>query len=457
MHPLSYENFRKELTNHQIKRRKTVSDVVKLRVLSFWDSNPGLNSVEVSIVMGFKSRQLRKWKKARWKFTKNRFKERKADFVFEEDELYQRFIFRRRVLHRWVDSLWLRLTMKNILKQTRPPGWNAFKGSNGWAWNFCKRFNLSTQCKTDGKSETQEVREPKIRDQHLRYLALQQGLPQTHWAWGHFLPNQHWSWDQIPLPFSVPRRRSLNPKGEHCHISQSEFLGATGKSECGLSKRQATLHLTLRSQGPQIVPAVVIFKGKTPFRSQRELSEYEALHNVRVYFNKKAWVDTKFMLWFLKEVFCPALLEHGLLGQSQLCIMDGLSSHKTEPVKDFMRENQLFDFITAPGCTDVSSPVDHHVGALFKQLIRSSYEKAVETNSHLWRGDGDGGLESVVTGAAASERRILMAKWVSIAWANISVRSDFLLKSFLSTGCLMMVNGENHVKMRGFPDYKIFP
>jgi hypothetical protein len=286
---------------------------------------------------------------------------------------------------------------------------------------------------------------------------MQLGLPLRNGVWGHFHPSQHWSWDQIPLPFAVPYARSLNPKNESCHISQNEYLGATGKPSCGLTKRQATLHVTLRASGPQIVPAVVIFRNKTPFRTKRELEEFEKLHNVRVYFNAKAWADTKFMLWFIEEVFVKALRDHGLLDQGHLCIMDGLSSHETSDVKELMQKYKLLHFITAPGCTDVSSPVDHHVGAMFKVVIRRFYNQAVENNSHLWRGDGHGGLVSVTTGKAASERRILMARWVSMAWDNISTRSNFILQAFLSTGCLMLASGANLIKMRGFEGYSVFP
>jgi hypothetical protein len=346
--------------------------------------------------------------------------------------------------------------MESIFLETKPDGWETFAYSNGWAWNFCRRYRISDQCKTDSKSEPRSVREPRIRLQHMRYLALQNvdmNIPQDPF-WGNFPPELHFSWDQIPAPFAVPCGRSLNPVNTPCHVNAMEFLGGTGKAECGLTRRQASVHLTIRAVGPQIVPPVIILKGVDVFRTREELEAFERLHCVRVYFQKKAWADTPFLMWYVTEVFVPALRAAGIY-RPVLAVMDGLSSHETPAMRALMQLHGIIPFVTAAGCTDVAAPVDRHVGAFLKTTMRVCYKSAVKADSHLWRGTGPGGLASVATGSAASRRRVLMAQWVEQAWGEIVKREYLLFRAFVGTGCLMGRKGENGISMRGFGGYHI--
>jgi hypothetical protein len=134
-------------------------------------------------------KQIRTWNKVRYDFL-NVDKTQKAKYVFEEKELFDRFIFRRKVTGRPVDKFWLSMTMLSILQETQPMGWEQFGASNGWCWNFCRRYNITSQCKTDGKSEPRVMREPRIREQHMRYLEIQRaelGLVKDP-NWGNFPP-----------------------------------------------------------------------------------------------------------------------------------------------------------------------------------------------------------------------------------------------------------------------------
>ena len=44
-----------------------------------------------------------------------------------------------------------------------------------------------------------------------------------------------------------------------------------------------------------------------------------------------------------------------------------------------------------------------------------------------------------------------MVSWVSAAWSEMKILSAFFLFAFASTGCLIALDGENRIKMRGIP------
>ena len=241
------------------------------------------------------------------------------------------------------------------------------------------------------------------------------------------------------MPFAYPRTRSLNPIGKPCKIS--------GVLASGLSKRQASIHLTIRAVGEQVVPPVLILRGLGRAVDPTEFAHYLGLENIKGYYQPKAWCDTHFFQWYLTEVFNPAVRETGELRDQLLCL-DNLTAHDRSSSIELMKELGIQPFYLAAHCTDVAAPVDHHVGALLKLKIRELYEANLEVPGQfdLWRGEGD-----IHSDLSTAHRRCLMATWLNGAWASMKHMQSFFLSAFTSTGCLMKKNGRNLVKMRGLP------
>jgi hypothetical protein len=426
----------------------------KNNILNMVDQNPGLSRRDIGYSMGLswsgasgqigrwltlRATNVEQWGKDKSPNCKKTAVESEPKFLEAENELHDRFLFRRRKKSLFVDNRWLRKEMKKILVVLRPEGYMDFGYSNGWLHRFCIRWRISGQAKTDSKSETTEFRTAKLKAVMHKYLHIQNELEQLDSIYGHFKPSQHWHVDQVPMPFSYPRNRSLNKIGEQCKI-----IGVSP----GLAKRQCTIHLTIRAWGEQIVPPVIIFKGRGAQVEPSEVAFYNSI-GIKVYFQKKAWCDTTFMEWYILNVFNPSVRASGDLGE-QLLMLDNLNSHYAQRSIDAMKECNIYPFFLAKNCTDVGAPVDHHVGALLKVYIKSCYEKNLEKPGQyeLWRGQGDPDVPVYLT---AGRRRRLMASWLDEAWISLKSRSSLFLHAFTSTGCLMQKDGTNLVKMRGIP------
>jgi hypothetical protein len=76
--------------------------------------------------------------------------------------------------------------------------------------------------------------------------------------------------------------------------------------------------------------------------------------------------------------------------------MDSASFHKTDDVKQLLKENQVTLAVIPPGCTGLLQPLDVAINKAFKALLRVHLERILEMEA-----DGE------VSGrAAVSARRI---------------------------------------------------
>ena len=335
-----------------------------------------------------------------------------------------------RVSHRW-----LQLRFRLILMAEKPEGWETFKYSNCWSAKFCKRYRISDHAKTNKKLLPLADRLPRIRKFHSWLIyTLQCSGVQRDPKYGRFPPTHMFYCDQCPLPFCYGKTRSLNPMSTECWLAQPKD---------GLEKRQATLHLTIRAEGPQIVQPGVVFRGQGLVISDWEKSRYP--DGVRVYFQPKAWVDTPVMKCIVDDFLHDI---DGVEGEVMYG-MDNLGSHHNTGIKETLYDNNVYPVYTPSQCTDVVAPVDHHIGAWMKQCMSHLYEYELQHNLEVWE---DGGL-------TASERRVYIVNWVATAWEALKTKSEFIRKSFVSTGWLLAKDGsENHlVKLKKWQQPYNFP
>ena len=222
------------------------------------------------------------------------------------------FIWRRKVLGLKARDEWLKWAMKQILSSQQPLGWEAFRCSNGWLAGFKTRFAITARYATNIKQVPIATKLPLIKAFHVWLLRdLQMSLPPGGFAcakYGRFGPSQMFAMDQMPLPFVLDSKRTLNSVGEPVFILQPKG---------GLDKRQATIHLCIRAEGPQIVRIALIFRGAGQRINDAERAVYRSLrHLLCVYFQPNAWADELFMFDWLEQfvndtALYPARL-HGL-------------------------------------------------------------------------------------------------------------------------------------------------
>ena len=347
---------------------------------------------------------------------------RPAQFPACEDMLYMAFFNRRvykglRVTHRW-----LRLRFRIILHSEQPKGWESCTVSSGWSSRFCKRYEITDQAKTNKKLLPLAARIPRIQKFHTFLIyGLQASGVQRDPKYGRFPARFMFYCDQVPLPMVYGKSRSLNPSATDCWLAQPGD---------GLDKRQATLHLTIRAEGPQICMPAVVFRGQGLRLTEWEKARYPP--GVRVYFQPKAWVDTAVML----DIVDDFLEDIADVDGEVLYGMDNLGAHHNSAIKAKLYANDVWPVFTPSQCTDVVAPVDHHIGAWMKQCMSYLYESELEANLDEWE---DGGL-------SAAERRVFIVNWVASAWSGLQTKAAFIRKSFVSTGWLLAKDGsENHL------------
>ena len=367
---------------------------------------------------------------------------RTANFPFCEDELFKRFIHRRFTLGIEVHDEWLKNQFSEFLNDldlSDDPKKNKLRAkctkSNGWVWGFKRRYRITNQCKTDKKAHSFAERKETIKIFHRGIYMLQNLLlPVRDLIWGHFKPSDIYHMDQIPLPFTVNAKRSLNPIGKFCWIRD---VGASG-----LDKRQATIMLTIRAEGEQDVPCVLIVNGGGKELDEDEIEFYKNLRNVKVIFQKKAWCDKRVMRWWMNMCWKQNS------DRERMLVLDNLIGiHTSNSTIRSMTKDRTFPVFPPPNCTDLVAPIDHHVGALLKQRMKKSYAAALMRNWDTWRTKKNNGS------LCAKRRRMMMAEWLEEAWNELREDSDFIRSSFESTRILIKRDGSHKIKMRGGDGY----
>ena len=303
-------------------------------------------------------------------------------------------------------------------------------------YRFCKRFEITDQAKTNKKEHPLATRLSTVQGFHswLLYELQHSGEIRSE-KYGRFPGHLQFHCDQIPIPFVFGGTRSKNPRGQQCRIAQPGS---------GLDKRQCTLHLTIRAEGEQIVKPILVFRGVGVGIRAEELVQYP--ENIKVVWQPKAWVDTSLFIDIIEDFGNDTADVREEFGEVMLA-MDRLSSQKCEVSQEALLALNVYPVLTPANCTDVTAPVDHHIGAAIKAKMRIMYEVWIDQ----WERDGEPPL-------SASDRRLLLANWVSVAWEELKANGAHLIRqSFVETGFLVARDGsENHlIKMAGVKGYTV--
>lgn len=367
---------------------------------------------------------------------------RKATFPISEGELYKDFIHKRYVLGLEQHQIDLQHKMKEILsdlKEGTEQQRRAFTASPGWLAGFKRRHRIVSRAKTEKKSTSFVEREGLVTTFHRGMYLLQNVLyPLRDLVWGHWIPSQIYHMDQIPLPFCLNSKRSLNTKAGYCWIRD------IGKG--GLDKRQASIQLTIRAEGAQHIKCLLIVAGSGEQITVEEYNFYKSLRNVKVYFQPKAWCDAGCMAWWVRRVWS----QEG--DPNRMLVLDCLGCHVSDETQRSLAKMNTHVVNPPPNCTDLIAPIDHHVGKWLKDRIKRRYSAALAQNWETWRDAAQN------QSLAAPKRRMMLAGWLDDAMDDLKdpTNAGFLYASFDSTGVLIKRDGTNNIKMRGGENYR-FP
>jgi hypothetical protein len=359
-------------------------------------------------------------------------------FPLAEEILYGRFIYTRQVDQLRVGHIWLKTEMRDIVERLNPDKASTakigqFKAANGWASAYCKRWEISSQARTNNHTTPIAERLPAINEFHQFLIyGMQARLPARCPVYGRFSHKLMFHLDQVPLPFASATQKTMNPVGEQCVVKQPGGSGA--------SKRFCTLQICICADPAlQCVKPEIYFKGKGHINAE-EKAIYAKLDNIIIRFNEKAWSDEGTAIAAL-----VAFREQTLHLGEVLLGMDGHKAQITPFCRAFMDHMGIRYAITTPNCTDVISPVDRHVGKVLKDRIHAKYETALKSNARMWSMDEAHG------GLSTARKRILVATWTSEAWNEFCANNKYTIeRAFVETGFLLAKDGSNRFEVRPY-------
>ena len=240
--------------------------------------------------------------------------------------------------------------------------------------------------------------------------------------------------DQTPLPFV------LDDGTTYEHHGSKDVCCKTGAS--GLEKRQATAQITIFADGVPRVKPLIIFKGKGLRISTNEKKAWDS--RVTVFFQANAWCDEEIMVKWINSEWNNFFLNPSTpVSDGKILVADIHRAQQTENVKRLLARCKTKLVNIPGGCTSLLQPVDVSFNGPFKAHVRAMSEKHLNENLDKYT---DGKI-------SASERRILMTKWVGEAWANTN--QDMVQRSFKKCGISLALDGsENHLlNIEKLPEY----
>ena len=235
--------------------------------------------------------------------------------------------------------------------------------------------------------------------------------------------------DQTPLPFTFTNGPTYEEKG-------AKTVWVQGGSS-SLDKRQCTVQLTLFADGASRVKPFAIFKGTGKRTSFRDRLKYDG--RVGVKFQEKAWCNESCMKHWVRNHW-----KNNVSGKMML-LLDHYKAQKTPSVLTLLKDE--CNTITVLFSTSLVQPLDVVFNGPFKWAIDELATAHLEENINDY-------LHGNFT---ASERRILLTKWIGQAWEQVSSNKDMVIRGFKKCGVSVAIDGseDNELHIKDLKDYDI--
>ena len=249
-------------------------------------------------------------------------------------------------------------------------GWTP---SQGWVAGFCRRWEISSQCRSSKKKTSIQERLPQIQAFHQYWLhVVQRQTPYTHPKYGKYAPSLMYTMDQVPMPFATPHLRTLNEKGTQLPV---RLVGVSEND-----KRFCTLQVTLCAQADQQdVKLEVIFRSRSGGANidKTEQAFYKNHPEIKVRWQHKAWADEEVIFDYLMD-FREQTMDKGEV----VLFMDNHGSQRTPLVQLTMEALDIKPIFFPANCTDCVSPVDRNIGAWLKRKVYMYQEEELEDHEY---------------------------------------------------------------------------
>ena len=165
-------------------------------------------------------------------------------------------------------------------------------------------------------------------------------------------------------------------------------------------------------------------------------------------YQEKAWCDQEIMKEQISTEWAnPFKNPIGQNSDGKILIADVHRAQQTDSVKELLKKHKTSLVNVPPGCTSRVQVVDVWINKPFKDELRSLFEDHLDKN-----------LDQYVDGKInASQRRVLMTKWVGEAWSKVGKMKDSIIRSFKKCGLSVALDGSENdeVNIEGLPEYQM--
>lgn len=331
-----------------------------------------------------------------------------------------------------VKSYWFKARSFQLMKEMHPGA--KFSFSQGWFDKFKQRNKISYRRATNIAQKTPADHEELIREFHrsIRRIAASKGSKS---GLGKFSLSTIANVDQTPLPFTFNKGQGYDKRGTKTVWHQG--------AQSGLEKRQSPVQLTIFADGEPRVKPLVIFRGQGKRLSKKEKEAYDK--RVVVKFQAKAWCDQEIMKSWVEEMWRRPISPDAQ--KPKLLIADVHRAQTTPVILSKLKKYKTEVVLVPPGLTNVVQPLDVAFNAEFKGVIDELQNDHMKENLDKY----------VNNGFTASDRRVLITKWVGEAWARRSEKKDTTQRAFKKCGISTAIDGSEDasIKIRGLEGYVV--
>jgi len=233
--------------------------------------------------------------------------------------------------------------------------------------------------------------------------------------YGRYPGSMRWATDQVPLQIDM-KEYTLNQRGSgEWFIRGSKYDG---------TNRVATLQMFARAEGEQLMRPIIIFEGtpnsKDPSFRSREGKKFKAERNeydpdAITLIDGKAWASEPCIQKSM-ELWLDCLGDERPVWLQ----LDNYSVQSTPRFKRWGKANDVLLVYPPGGNTDVLAVIDGELGRWMKTRVAAEYNIYFESSRERTNAWTDGTIP-------ARERRILLTKWVGIAWREWKAKPDLIM------------------------------
>ena len=157
-------------------------------------------------------------------------------------------------------------------------------------------------------------------------------------------------------------------------------------------------------------------------------------------YQEKAWYDVEMIKEWISNIWGnPFKNPIGQNSDGKILIANVDCVQQTNSMKEVLKEHKTSPVNVPLGCTPHVQVVDILINKPFEDEVHSLFEDDLDKNLNQYVADGK---------INASQRKVLMTKWVGKAWSKVGKMKDFIICFFKKCGLSVALDGSEKSTLR---------